>query len=386
MQLWGVYCSLFTVHLEYSVLQVVITLFAGLFAESLLGDYSGRGARNECLHGYSDRPRLPNRAGPCEARAATQTGHHERDAAAGRLLDNTRLFPTKPPVIQLRYLFLRSLLCILPPVFYFIHIILFMCVLSLSFQVESRQFPLSVHFGKRTPEDYVDAAYRKVCRIHSALPEGGVLVFVTSQQEVHALCACLRTAFAAGARGRRGAQQPAREATRARREGRGRALALPASGAGAGAGARVAFAHFEDGLDADDADSPPGDPTAEAEAESQELDLLADANTSAAALSCKKSSQCTTSPPLKRAKGAEGGDCGQKEDQQKTSAGSDDEEDEDEVEDKDDDEEFAVRSAKSMEDAPQYVLPLYSLLPTKLQALVSLLLFTYISTLCRICK
>ena len=231
----------------------------------------------------------------------------------------------------------------------------------------------------------MDAAYRKVCRIHSSLPEGGVLVFVTSQQEVHVLCARLRTAFAAGARGRRRVQQPvpAGEATRAQREGRGRAF--PASGAGAaagaGTGAQVAFAHFEDGLDADDADAPPGDPTAEAEAEAQELDLLADANTSAAALSCKKSSQCATSPPPKRAKGADGGDCGQKAHQEKTNAGSDDEDDEDEEEnedeDTDDEEEFAVRSAKSMEDAPLNVLPLYSLLPTKLQALVSLLLFSY---------
>lgn len=53
-----------------------------------------------------------------------------------------------------------------------------------------------MHFNKRTAfEDYVDECYRKVCKIHRQLPEGGILVFLTGQQEVNALCRKLRSTF-----------------------------------------------------------------------------------------------------------------------------------------------------------------------------------------------
>nr|XP_025872854.1 probable ATP-dependent RNA helicase DHX37 [Vulpes vulpes] len=75
---------------------------------------------------------------------------------------NQRLFPQPPPVIK----------------------------------VESRQFPVTVHFNKRTPlEDYSGECFRKVCKIHRMLPAGGILVFLTGQAEVHALCRRLRRAF-----------------------------------------------------------------------------------------------------------------------------------------------------------------------------------------------
>ncbi|XP_045881393.1 probable ATP-dependent RNA helicase DHX37 isoform X2 [Meles meles] len=75
---------------------------------------------------------------------------------------NQRLFPQPPPVIK----------------------------------VESRQFPVTVHFNKRTPlEDYSGECFRKVCKIHRMLPPGGILVFLTGQAEVHALCRRLRRAF-----------------------------------------------------------------------------------------------------------------------------------------------------------------------------------------------
>ena len=61
--------------------------------------------------------------------------------------------------------------------------------------VESRQYPVSVHFNKHTPEDYLQEAYRKVCKIHRTLPPGGILVFVTGQGEVHSLCKKLRRTF-----------------------------------------------------------------------------------------------------------------------------------------------------------------------------------------------
>uniref|UniRef100_A0A8C5B0M6 Activating signal cointegrator 1 complex subunit 3 n=1 Tax=Gadus morhua TaxID=8049 RepID=A0A8C5B0M6_GADMO len=65
--------------------------------------------------------------------------------------DNKKLFPSPPPVIK----------------------------------VDARQFPVSIHFNKRTPmEDYswVDKT-------------GGILVFLTGQAEVHDVCRRLRKAF-----------------------------------------------------------------------------------------------------------------------------------------------------------------------------------------------
>lgn len=62
-------------------------------------------------------------------------------------------------------------------------------------KVEARQFPVTVHFNKKTQEDYVSEAYKKVCKLHRTLPEGGILVFVTGQQEVHTLCRKLRRMF-----------------------------------------------------------------------------------------------------------------------------------------------------------------------------------------------
>ncbi|KAF5905343.1 putative ATP-dependent RNA helicase DHX37, partial [Clarias magur] len=63
-------------------------------------------------------------------------------------------------------------------------------------KVEARQFPVTVHFNKRTPmEDYVAEAFRKTCKIHRMLPPGGILVFLTGQAEVHSVCRRLRKAF-----------------------------------------------------------------------------------------------------------------------------------------------------------------------------------------------
>ncbi len=97
--------------------------------------------------------------------------------------ENQRLFKIKPPLIQVstQTYFLKL---------YFIYFIF------LNFKVEARQFPVSVHFNKRTAfEDYVDEAYRKICKIHRQLPDGGILVFLTGQQEVNALCRKLRQSF-----------------------------------------------------------------------------------------------------------------------------------------------------------------------------------------------
>ncbi|XP_034548008.1 probable ATP-dependent RNA helicase DHX37 [Notolabrus celidotus] len=76
--------------------------------------------------------------------------------------DNTKLFPMPPPVIK----------------------------------VDARQFPVTIHFNKRTPtEDYTGEVFHKTCKIHRMLPPGGILVFLTGQAEVHSLCRRLRKAF-----------------------------------------------------------------------------------------------------------------------------------------------------------------------------------------------
>ncbi|XP_074015677.1 probable ATP-dependent RNA helicase DHX37 [Numenius arquata] len=63
-------------------------------------------------------------------------------------------------------------------------------------QVDARQFPVTIHFNKKTPlDDYSGECFRKVCKIHRMLPAGGILVFLTGQAEVHSLCRRLRKAF-----------------------------------------------------------------------------------------------------------------------------------------------------------------------------------------------
>ncbi|KAK9844506.1 hypothetical protein WJX74_003358 [Apatococcus lobatus] len=75
---------------------------------------------------------------------------------------NRRLFPQTPPVVH----------------------------------VPARQFPVTVHFNRRTElHDYVGAAFAKVCKIHRQLPPGGVLVFLSGQREVQELVTHLRQTF-----------------------------------------------------------------------------------------------------------------------------------------------------------------------------------------------
>ncbi|XP_065055451.1 probable ATP-dependent RNA helicase DHX37 isoform X1 [Rhopilema esculentum] len=79
-------------------------------------------------------------------------------------VDNKRLFPLPPPVLK----------------------------------IDSRQYPVTIHFNKKTPDDYVTEAYKKVCKIHRTLKSGGILVFVTGQNEVHSMCRKLKRTFVAG--------------------------------------------------------------------------------------------------------------------------------------------------------------------------------------------
>ncbi|KAL4712349.1 hypothetical protein ACJJTC_001510 [Scirpophaga incertulas] len=75
--------------------------------------------------------------------------------------ENTRLFKEPPPVIK----------------------------------IDARQFPVTVHFNKHTFSDYLKEAYKKTVKIHTRLPEGGILIFVTGQQEVRYLVRKLKASF-----------------------------------------------------------------------------------------------------------------------------------------------------------------------------------------------
>ena len=78
-------------------------------------------------------------------------------------VDNPVLFPTPPPVIR----------------------------------VESRQYPVTVHFSRRTSSDYVSEAVKKACKIHQRLPPGGILIFLTGQNEIAGVCRTLNSRFGA---------------------------------------------------------------------------------------------------------------------------------------------------------------------------------------------
>lgn len=62
-------------------------------------------------------------------------------------------------------------------------------------KVEARQYPVTIHFNKRTNENYLKEAFNKAVKINTKLPEGGILIFVTGQQEVNSLVNKLRKVF-----------------------------------------------------------------------------------------------------------------------------------------------------------------------------------------------
>ncbi|GAV26898.1 hypothetical protein PMKS-000359 [Pichia membranifaciens] len=62
-------------------------------------------------------------------------------------------------------------------------------------KVDARQYPVSTHFNKRTPFDYTDETFRKVCKIHRKLPKGAILVFMTGKAEIIAMVNKLRKEF-----------------------------------------------------------------------------------------------------------------------------------------------------------------------------------------------
>ncbi|XP_043797210.1 probable ATP-dependent RNA helicase kurz isoform X2 [Apis laboriosa] len=61
--------------------------------------------------------------------------------------------------------------------------------------VESRQFPVTIHFNKTTSINYISDALKKAIKIHTRLPDGGILIFLTGQREVNFVVRKLRQAF-----------------------------------------------------------------------------------------------------------------------------------------------------------------------------------------------
>lgn len=62
-------------------------------------------------------------------------------------------------------------------------------------KISARQHPVSVHFNRRTNFDYLDESFKKVCKIHRKLPPGGILVFLTGQNEITSVVKKLRKEF-----------------------------------------------------------------------------------------------------------------------------------------------------------------------------------------------
>jgi ATP-dependent RNA helicase DHX37/DHR1 len=68
-------------------------------------------------------------------------------------------------------------------------------------QAEGRQYPVTIHFARKTRRDYVEEAFRKVSKGHRKLPPGAMLVFLTGQNEIKQLSKRLKQAFKPTQRG-----------------------------------------------------------------------------------------------------------------------------------------------------------------------------------------
>lgn len=97
--------------------------------------------------------------------------------------ENARLFKIPPPVFKVKTLHDHNSR-------------LDWSICNQFVQVETRQYPVSIHFNKHTNANYVKEAFKKVCKIHSTSPGvGGILVFVTGRTEVRSLCSLLKEKF-----------------------------------------------------------------------------------------------------------------------------------------------------------------------------------------------
>ena len=58
---------------------------------------------------------------------------------------------------------------------------------------EGRQYPVTIHFSRRTPNNHSNEALRKIVKGHRQLPPGAMLVFLTGQNEIVELARELRS-------------------------------------------------------------------------------------------------------------------------------------------------------------------------------------------------
>lgn len=63
-------------------------------------------------------------------------------------------------------------------------------------QAEGRQYPVITHFARRTRRDYLEEVFEKICKGHRKLPPGGMLAFLTGQNEITVLAKRLNEALA----------------------------------------------------------------------------------------------------------------------------------------------------------------------------------------------
>jgi len=76
-------------------------------------------------------------------------------------------------------------------------------------KVESRQFSVDLHFSKVTKEDYEEETFKKICKIHTTLPSGGILVFMTGKKEIEAMVERLKAEYKRRSRGKKNNDQDA---------------------------------------------------------------------------------------------------------------------------------------------------------------------------------
>jgi ATP-dependent RNA helicase DHX37/DHR1 len=68
-------------------------------------------------------------------------------------------------------------------------------------QAEGRQYAVTEHFARRTQRDYVAETVAKVSRGHRKLPPGGILVFLTGQEEIQTVAKRLKEVLGGQAEG-----------------------------------------------------------------------------------------------------------------------------------------------------------------------------------------
>ncbi len=61
--------------------------------------------------------------------------------------------------------------------------------------IDARQHPVTIHFSRRTHADYISQTMNKIIKIHTQLPPGGILAFLTGRSEIEGVCKRLEANF-----------------------------------------------------------------------------------------------------------------------------------------------------------------------------------------------